>query len=128
MRSSTVLYVATALMLSAGSALAQPRAAAQDPSADLLRQATEQMRDGHAEDALATARRALAASRARPPRARRASARSPGAAGRPRDPAPPRAAARGRSRLKASGRWPHTEPSMTSWRHILQISITSACG
>src|SRR5450759_3075569 len=62
MRSSTVLYVATALMLSAGSALAQPRAAAQDPSADLLRQATEQMRDGHAEDALATARRALAAS------------------------------------------------------------------
>ena len=53
---------AAVILLGAGAADAQQRAAAQDPNADLLRQATQRMREGKDDEAVALARQAVAAS------------------------------------------------------------------
>ena len=53
---------AAVMTLSAVSAAAQPPAAAQDPNAALLRQASQQMREGHEDQAIATAREAVSKS------------------------------------------------------------------
>lgn len=55
-------FVAVVTVLLTGSVVWAQRGANQDPSADLLRQATQQMRAGHQDEAVATAQKAVAQS------------------------------------------------------------------